>query len=199
MKFAKTEALFILLLFAGVILWMVSKCSARRAEMSMRHRSQTELPQQYESPASLRPKPAPQPAPQPVPTATPTAAAPQPTAQAEPQSASTATAPQPAPKAARPSLNEQAARTEGLTRLYVTLDNLNVRKTPTKNGALVTRLKLYDEVFFLNEKSPEKETVNLGAETVSDHWIKIRTANGKEGWVFGAGVHYFKTKREAPK
>lgn len=193
MKFAKTEALFILLLFAGVILWMVSKCSARRAEMSMRYRAQTELPERDEAPPSLRPKPAPQPAS----TVAAPQAEPQPTAQAVPQPASKAAAPQVAPKAARPSLNEQAARTEGLTRLYVTLDNLNVRKTPTKNGALVTRLKLYDEVFFLNEKSPEKETVNLGKETVSDHWVKIRTANGKEGWVFGAGVHYFKTKREA--
>lgn len=185
MKFAKTEALFILLLFFGAGLWMVSKCSARRSEISMRNRAEFERAEREDASPAPRPQPAPLPKP---PVAAPPA-----------ESAPTRPDPAPAPKTLRPSISEQAARAEGLTRLYVTLENLNVRKTPAKNGALVTRLKLDEEVFFLNEKSSNKETVNLGKETVTDYWVKIRTQSGKEGWVFGAGVHYFKTRRDAPQ
>jgi hypothetical protein len=37
----------------------------------------------------------------------------------------------------------------------------------------------------------------MDGEKVTDYWVKVRTASGKTGWVFGAGLHYYKMKRSA--
>ncbi|MCB9333816.1 MAG: SH3 domain-containing protein, partial [Lewinellaceae bacterium] len=78
----------------------------------------------------------------------------------------------------------------------VTINGLKMRKEPNLKSGVVTRLKLDEEVFFLNEKSEKRDTINLGYETVAEYWVKVRTKSGKDGWVFGAGVHYFKMKRK---
>ncbi|MDP4711860.1 MAG: SH3 domain-containing protein [Saprospiraceae bacterium] len=82
-----------------------------------------------------------------------------------------------------------------VTPLYVILDNLNVREEPDTDSKIVDRLKLHDAVQFLNETTEFEEEVDLGDYTVVDRWVKVKTARGKIGWVFGGGVHYFKTKR----
>ena len=71
-----------------------------------------------------------------------------------------------------------------------------MRKEPGLKGEAVEQLKLYEPVTFLNQKTEWKQEISLGYEKVTDHWVKIRTASGKVGWVFGAGVHFYKTKRE---
>ncbi|MEI2765572.1 MAG: SH3 domain-containing protein [Dermatophilaceae bacterium] len=71
-----------------------------------------------------------------------------------------------------------------------------MRKQPNLKGEVLETLKLYDPVSFLNQKSEKAEEISLGLEKVTDHWVKIRTKAGKEGWVFGAGVHYYKMKRK---
>jgi len=80
--------------------------------------------------------------------------------------------------------------------LYVTIDGLKLRKEPTLKGAVVATLELYEPVQFLNKKSEKTEEISLGYEKVTDHWVKVRTKSGKDGWVFGAGVHYYKMKRK---
>jgi hypothetical protein len=85
---------------------------------------------------------------------------------------------------------------EKTTPLYVTFDGLNVRSGPGIDYGKVDRLKLYDEVVFLNEITDSTYQINLGGVTPNEPWIKIRTPSGKEGWVYGAGVEYFKKKLE---
>ena len=55
-------------------------------------------------------------------------------------------------------------------------------------------LKLNDEVYFLGETTDFKQKINLGDRIAFDPWIKVRAYTGHEGWVYGAGVHYFKPK-----
>ncbi len=70
-----------------------------------------------------------------------------------------------------------------------------MREEPDTDSKIVDRLKLHDAVQFLNETTEFEEEVDLGDYTVVDRWVKVKTARGKIGWVFGGGVHYFKTKR----
>lgn len=90
---------------------------------------------------------------------------------------------------------EQIIR-EKVTLLYVTFDGLNVRSGPGLNFGKVDRLKLYDEVEFLNEVTDSAYTIDLGLIAPTEPWVKIKTPSKKEGWVFGAGVDYFKRKLE---
>ena len=81
-----------------------------------------------------------------------------------------------------------------LSRLYVCLENLKVRKSPSTGAEILETLPLYEEVYFLNEVSDSTTTVNLGKQTVTEPWIKVQTRKGRAGWVFGAGVHYYRRK-----
>lgn len=82
------------------------------------------------------------------------------------------------------------------TPLYVTLEHLNMRENPGLNSKIVGHLKLYDEVEFLNEVTDTLQEINLGKKLVEAPWIKVKNDKGKEGWVYGAGVHYYKMKLE---
>ncbi|PHI19751.1 hypothetical protein CEQ90_11010 [Lewinellaceae bacterium SD302] len=102
-----------------------------------------------------------------------------------------------------PALGDSIVRAPGeriirqeVTKLYVTFDGLNVRSGPGLNFGKVDRLDLYTAVEFLNEVTDSSYTISLGQITPTEPWIKIKTPKGKEGWVFGAGVDYYKRKLE---
>lgn len=85
---------------------------------------------------------------------------------------------------------------EQLTSLFVTLENLNMREEPRVNGKLIGRLSLYDEVYFMNEVTDTTQEINLGKVVTNEPWVKVRNKKGQVGWVYGAGVHYYKMKLE---
>jgi hypothetical protein len=82
--------------------------------------------------------------------------------------------------------------TSGLPILYVTFKGLNMRSGPGLNYKKVARLELFDEVYFLGEVTDSTEQIDLGEITTDKPWVKIKTLEGKEGWVYGAGVDYYK-------
>lgn len=67
---------------------------------------------------------------------------------------------------------------------------MNVRAGQSTSTEIVAKLKQLDEVAFI---SRGKQDV---IENHSDYWYKIRTKNGKEGYVFG---HYTSLKQEGQK
>lgn len=85
-------------------------------------------------------------------------------------------------------------KTEKVTILYVILDGLKLRKGHHLDSSIVKTLKLNDEVYFLGETTNFKQKINLGDRMAIEPWIKVRAYTGHEGWVYGAGVHYFKPK-----
>ena len=200
MQLPKIETLIIFVFLACVALWGISKCSNRRSTLV---RSQPIQEDEREERPIRRDTVA-----RPVPTPTTTSVPPPPPANIQrptPQPAATTTAPvatttAPGLKPARtPAATTTAPTTAAAPKystLYVTIDGLKMRKTPDLKGDLVTKLELYEPVFFLNQKSEKTEEISLGYEKVTDHWVKVRTREGKEGWVFGAGVHYYKMKRK---
>ena len=85
---------------------------------------------------------------------------------------------------------------ERVTLLYVTIDGMNVRTAPSTNSQVIDRLKLFDEVIFLNEVTDSTEKINLGSIVTDEPWVKIQTKKGREGWIYGAGLSYYKKKLE---
>ncbi len=78
------------------------------------------------------------------------------------------------------------------TKLYVIIDGLNVRSKPGLKSSIIDRLPLGEEVYFLNEVSDSTQQINLGDRIADEPWIKIKTPKGRTGWVYGAGVNYYK-------
>lgn len=199
MKLPKVETLIIFVFFGCVVLWAVSKCSTERADF-VRHVRELGDDEQEDRPVRRDTVVVQQPAQQqPVNTQSPSAAPP---AVASP--APSTPAPQPGVKPARPALSNQPnppkaqnpASNAKYSTLYVSIDGLNVRKEPGLKSETVAKLALYEPVTFLNQKTDWTQEISLGSEKVTDHWVKVRTQSGKEGWVFGAGVHYYKMKRQ---
>lgn len=210
MKLPKIETLIILAFFGCVALWGISKCSSKRAEIGRRVKELAdeteERPTRRDTvfvpasgvtapPSGQTPQlqPSNSAAPAPVQSSTPapqtTVPGARPTLQKTP--ATTPAAANPAAAAAP----KTATATKYAT-LYVTIDGLKMRKTPGLKGEVIEKLELYEPVSFLNKKSEKTEEISLGYEKVTDHWVKIKSRSGKEGWVFGAGVHYYKMKRK---
>ena len=82
--------------------------------------------------------------------------------------------------------------TERVTVLYSTIDGLNVRKGPGLNYGKVARLPLYEEMTFAGERTDSFYQISLGTVTPSAPWVKVNLQDGKVGWVYGAGVSYYK-------
>ncbi|MBK6993494.1 MAG: SH3 domain-containing protein [Saprospiraceae bacterium] len=196
MKIPKAEILILLAFLVFMSFWAMSKCSERRADSVHRARDvedtdSEERPVKRDTvvvqsapktpPTQIKEDPAVPPVTQSAPTAVP--------------------APRPGVAPRRPSLSTETPAaapppsTSGST-LFVTIDGLKVRKEPGLKGETVAELKLYEPVTFLNKKTDWTQEISLGYEKVTDHWVKVRTQSGKEGWVFGAGVHFYKTKRQ---
>lgn len=203
MKLPKVESIIIAVFFLCIALWAISKCGSRRAQLVNSVRDSMD---QEDRPAKrdtvFVPQPQAQPQPQPqnlqpqtyaVPQSAPPPTGKLPQLQNQPAPSAVTTPTTAAPTGTAPST---AATAPKYSTLFVTIDGLKVRKTPSLKGDLVTKLDLYEQVYFLNKKSEKPEEISLGYEKVTDYWVKIRTKSGKEGWVFGAGVHYYKMKRK---
>ncbi len=88
------------------------------------------------------------------------------------------------------------AFSSGMTKLYVSLDQLNVRTHPHLDSTSIKKLPLFEEVYYQEQITDFTQKINLGnGEMADEPWVKVRTKSGHIGWVYGAGVHYFKRRR----
>ena len=89
---------------------------------------------------------------------------------------------------------ENAADDKG-TILFVVTEELNLRAEPNIKSTLIAKLSLHDELIFLNEVTDFKNEFAIEGKTYNEPWVKVKNNKGQSGWVYGAGVHYFKTRR----
>ena len=80
-------------------------------------------------------------------------------------------------------------------KLYITINNLKLRRGPHLDSSVIATLPLNEAVFFLDEVTEFTQQISLGYEIADEPWVKVRTKKGLDGWVYGAGVHYYKKKR----
>ena len=193
MKLPRVEFIIIAIFFLCIALWAISKCAAKREALPALEPDPVEAPDTKSEAAQTTdgglPKleNPPPPAAEPAPANTAAPATNNAVPGAIPKLSNETQATQPA---------SQPATAEKQTTLFVTIDGLKMRKEPNLQGPVVTRLKLDEQVIYLNEKSKEPQEISLGYETVTDYWVKVRSKSGKEGWVFGAGLHFYKMKRK---
>lgn len=83
-----------------------------------------------------------------------------------------------------------------VTALYVNINKLKLRSSPNLKSEVLEELDLGTKVIFAGEVTDSLYTINLGKREVSEPYVKIKTWKGLEGWVFGAGVDYYKRKVE---
>lgn len=198
MKLPKIETVVLFVFLACVGLWAVSKCSSSRADLN--HRSRNTSADEDERPAkrdSVAPAPVQNNATASMTTPAPPVSQPTPATNAPAPAITTKNPPKlPATPATVTQPAAAPATASSYSKLYVTIDGLKMRKQPSLKGELVEKLELYEAVYFLNQKTEKTEEISLGLEKVTHHWVKVRSQSGKEGWVFGAGVHYYKMKRK---
>ncbi|MEL6719270.1 MAG: hypothetical protein AAFO82_15775 [Bacteroidota bacterium] len=86
---------------------------------------------------------------------------------------------------------------DGESTLYVTIDKLKFRAEPHVASRVIKEFGLFEEVVFLNEITDKKKEVDWGNGIVTNEpWIKVKSVEGKTGWAYGAGLHYYKRKFE---
>jgi Bacterial SH3 domain len=79
--------------------------------------------------------------------------------------------------------------------LYVLINGLNVRTKPDLKAKSLGKLKLHDQVSFMQEVTDIAQPVRLAdGTTISKPWFKIKTKRGTIGWVHGSGVDFYKRK-----
>jgi hypothetical protein len=71
---------------------------------------------------------------------------------------------------------------------YAWVDKLRVREQPTTKSEIVVEVKEGTSFTYLNEKTDYKERINLRGTLFNEPWLKIKTDDGKEGWVYGGAV-----------
>lgn len=161
------------------LVWAVSKCNAHKDQAQ----EDAAVEAQEDSLANAT-KPAATATPQPATTAS--------SAVAD----STKPAAQPATQPVTQSAAQPAKSQEPQgSKLYVTIDKLKLRKAPGLKSESLGELKLFDEVYYMDEVTDSTYEVNLGKEIAKEPYVKVKTKRGTVGWVYGAGVHYVKKKR----
>lgn len=79
----------------------------------------------------------------------------------------------------------------------VKVDRLRVRKDPDLPSA-VGLANEGEELVYLGRKSSQRYTFTLRGLSYNDHFYKIQTPSGQEGWVFGGGIE-LQTKKTMQK
>jgi hypothetical protein len=215
--FPNIETAIIVVFILCVMLWGASRCKRQKDDLANRSVPEAILHDTIASPAAAKSTPralppidpnptvvAPTPQYSQTPPANPGQAVPQPVLQqtipnpnAALPSASTTTAiksPRNTPTVTTVETTPTVAQQNGST-LYVLRSGLNVRAQPNVKSKSMGKLKLHDQVYFLDEVSPTAETVRLENGTeITKPWFKIKTKKGTVGWVHGSGVDFYKRK-----
>jgi len=158
----KMELLIILVFFMSFIVWAMSKCGETQAAYAQEEVDTK--PEPTEEKTVEKPK------------------------ESAIETTTVTTDKTPAKKA----VAKTTAPPEKVTVLFVVLDGLKLRKGPHLDSSIVRTIPINKEVYFLNEVTKFKQEINLGDRMALEPWIKVRTYTGHEGWVYGAGVNYFK-------
>ncbi len=73
-------------------------------------------------------------------------------------------------------------------RVYSWVDKLNIRSQASIKAEVIASVDSDDALELTETKSEKMETLVLRGVAYQDYWYKVRTSDGKEGWVFGGAV-----------
>jgi len=68
--------------------------------------------------------------------------------------------------------------------LFVWVENARIRKEPDLNAEVITEIKGGEKLMLIGDSSSSKSKINLRGVEFEDIWVKVKTSDGKEGWIF---------------
>ena len=86
----------------------------------------------------------------------------------------------------------EALATPTITEIYTWVNELRMREEPSTNSPIVVTLKEGEPLEYGGEKSDFTEKISLRGTLFDEPWLKVTTKSGKEGWVYGGGVKFYK-------
>lgn len=75
-------------------------------------------------------------------------------------------------------------------KLTAMMDHLRLRDSAGKDGKIIDNLASGETLIYSGEKSDFTTPVKLRGYNFNDFWLKIKTENGQEGWVYGGGIKF---------
>ncbi len=76
--------------------------------------------------------------------------------------------------------------------IYCWVDNLRVREKPDTKSPIITEVKEGAELEYLEQKTDFTQKINLRGTVYDEPWLKIKTIDEKEGWVYGGAVKFYR-------
>lgn len=78
--------------------------------------------------------------------------------------------------------------------VYAWVDKLRMRSEPDTKSEVVAEIPEGGAMTFLDEKTDFTQQFTLRGKSYDEPWLKVKTTEGKEGWVFGGGVKFYEPK-----
>lgn len=72
--------------------------------------------------------------------------------------------------------------------MYAWVDQLRVRALPTLKSRVIVEMVEGDTLQYVHERTVRNDRLNLRGKDFNRPWIKVKTNDGKTGWVYGGGV-----------
>ena len=87
-------------------------------------------------------------------------------------------------------------KASNLRPLYVVIDSLKLRSRPQLDSSFIRYLSYDEMVFDMGEQTQYTQTIRYSVDEIrTEPWIKVRTKENEIGWVFGAGINFYRKKR----
>ncbi len=77
---------------------------------------------------------------------------------------------------------------ENMVQYFVWQENTPVRNMPSLEGNIVTRLEKGASVYYIGEVSNALTVMTLDSVTYCEPWLRVKLAQGLEGWIFGGAI-----------
>lgn len=78
--------------------------------------------------------------------------------------------------------------------VYAWVDKLRMRSEPDTKSEIVAEIPEGGAMTFLDEKSDFTQQITLRGKAYDEPWLKVKTTEGKTGWVYGGGVKFYEPK-----
>lgn len=99
-----------------------------------------------------------------------------------------APAPETEPAPANPAPKETTGPLQAGNELVTWVDKINIRSEPNTKGKVVAAIPNGEPMTFTGDKSSNVDAIMLRSTLYQEPWLKVKTKDGQEGWVFGGAV-----------
>lgn len=79
--------------------------------------------------------------------------------------------------------------------VYAAVNGLRVRTLPRLEAGTVCHMREGEMALFLNKTSNHRDQITLREIKYDEPWLKIRCHGGKEGWVYGGAVRFYRPQK----